>query len=68
MDVVALKRAVSTSDSTRSGSSVGLEGDSMMRPVTVGPRPPTGLMIEDVWVMLCPVSRVVQRSVTRTRL
>src|SRR5215210_3690691 len=68
VDVVALKRAKSASDSIRYGSSVRLVGCSMMRPVTDGPRPPTGLMIEEVWVMLWPVCRVVQRSVTRTRL
>ena len=36
--------------------------------VTDGPSPPTGLMMADVCVIDWPVSRVVQLSVTRTRL
>jgi hypothetical protein len=36
--------------------------------VTEGPRPPTGLMIAEVWVIECPTPRVIQSSVTRTRL
>src|SRR5687767_6841057 len=50
-------------------SSVELDsGEVMVRPVTVGPRPPTGLMIDDVCVTLWGVARVDQSSRTRTRL
>src|SRR5215218_3091845 len=50
-------------------SSVELDaGEVMVRPVTEGPRPPTGLMIEEVCVTLCVVARVDQTSRTRTRL
>src|SRR3954447_14159988 len=50
-------------------SSVELDaGEVIVRPVTDGPRPPTGLMIEEVWVTLCAVARVDQSRWTRTRL
>src|SRR5215208_550752 len=46
-------------------SSVELDsGEVIVRPVTVGPSPPTGLMIEEVWVTLWAVARVVQSSRT----
>ena len=50
-------------------SSAALEsGEVIVRPETVGPRPPTGLMIEEVCVTLWEIARVVQSSRTRTRL
>src|SRR5215207_3967501 len=41
-------------------------GEVIVRPVTEGPRPPTGLMIEDVCVTLWVVARVDHTSRTRT--
>src|SRR3954470_15436236 len=67
-DVLALNLTGVVSVSTVSGFAVVLAGLSMMSPSTEGPRPPTGLMIEEVWVTLWPVARVFQLSVTRTRL
>jgi hypothetical protein len=50
-------------------SSVELDaGEVIVRPVTDGPRPPTGLMIEEVCVTLCWVARVDHTSRTLTRL
>src|SRR5215208_1400079 len=40
----------------------------IVRPDTDGPRPPTGLMIDEVCVTLCWVARVDHTSRTRTRL
>src|SRR5215203_1328005 len=66
VEVTATKLAELIGDSMRTGFVD--DPDVVVRPITDGPRPPTGLMIEDVWVMLCVVFRVFQTSVTRTRL
>jgi hypothetical protein len=54
--------------SIRTSSDALDAGEVIVSPVTDGPRPPTGLMIEEVWVTLCAVARVDQSRWTRTRL
>src|SRR5690349_6564856 len=54
--------------SIRTSSLPAEAGEVIVRPLTDGPRPPTGLMIEEVCVTLCAVARVDQSRWTRTRL
>src|SRR5215216_5755830 len=68
VEVVARKSALCTAALVISSGSLFELGDVIVSEVMEGPRPPTGLMIADVWVIDCPTPRVLQLSVTRTRL
>ncbi len=68
VEVVAWKVALVTPALSISSGLLFEVGLVITSEVTDGPRPPTGLMIAEVWVTVCDTFRVVQVRVTRTRL